>query len=124
MPTRKAISAKYQIDNKVLESIMHHLTSLRNICAHHSRLWNRKFTVTLKSPKKPQELVNNFNLNTSQDQERRIYNTLVLLAWFSGIVSPASSWGKKLITLLDSSPNNLIHMGFPPDYKNNPIWKV
>jgi abortive infection bacteriophage resistance protein len=95
MPTRKAISAKYQIDNKVLESIMHHLTSLRNICAHHSRLWNRKFTVTLKSPKKPQELVNNFNLNTSQDQERRIYNTLVLLAWFSGIVSPASSWGKK-----------------------------
>ena len=120
MTTRKAISAKYEIDNKVLESIMHHLTSVRNICAHHSRLWNCKFTITLKLPKKPTRLVNNFN----SSQPRRFYNTLVILAWFLGIVSPASSWEKRLITLLDSYPNNLSKMGFPSNYKKYPIWTV
>lgn len=120
MPTRKAIAAMYQLDNKVLASIMHHLTQVRNICAHHSRLWNRKFTVTLKLPKNPALLVTNFN----PSEPRRLYNTLVILAWLLGIVSPSSSWKKKLVTLLESYQIDLTQMGFPSNYRKYWLWTV
>ena len=99
---------------------MHHLTSLRNICAHHSRLWNRKFTITLKLPKTPQNLVRNFN----QSEPRRLYNSLVILIWLLKIVNPKSSWEKQLVALLNSCPNNLRQMGFPDDYQTYLIWTV
>lgn len=43
MATRRAISSVYLTDQRVLESWLHHLTFIRNLCAHHSRLWNREF---------------------------------------------------------------------------------
>lgn len=120
MQTRKAISNMYQLDNKVLESIMHHLTQVRNLCAHHSRLWNRKFTITLKLPKNPSLLATNFNLS----EPRRLYNTLVILVWLLNIVSPLSSWKTRLVTLLDSYQIDLSQMGFSSNYHSYPIWAV
>jgi abortive infection bacteriophage resistance protein len=38
MAVRKSISKKYQLDNKILASFMYHLSEVRNVCAHHSRL--------------------------------------------------------------------------------------
>ena len=35
------------LDEAVLISVVHHLTHIRNICAHHGRLWNKRFTVTM-----------------------------------------------------------------------------
>lgn len=45
MATRRAIAAVYGVDEKVLESWLRHLSLVRNICAHHGRLWNREFTI-------------------------------------------------------------------------------
>jgi abortive infection bacteriophage resistance protein len=47
---KKRVAGEYQIGLPVLESLLHHLVYLRNLCAHHSRLWNRKFTITLQLP--------------------------------------------------------------------------
>ena len=51
MPTRRAISAVYGVDEKALESWLRHLFLVRNTCAHHSRLWNREFTITPVLPR-------------------------------------------------------------------------
>jgi len=54
---------------------MHHLSTLRNLCAHHSRLWNREFTFTFKLPRqRPKILIGSLN----PKQPRRMYNTLVM----------------------------------------------
>ena len=37
---RSAIAKPYGLDESVLVSLAHHLTYVRNICAHHGRLWN------------------------------------------------------------------------------------
>jgi abortive infection bacteriophage resistance protein len=42
---RKQISRHFNLDPKVLESWMHCVSYVRNLCAHHSRLWNREFTI-------------------------------------------------------------------------------
>ena len=56
MSTRSKIAGTYNLDNMILQSFIHHLTEIRNICAHHSRLWNRKFTVIFQLPRNPLEL--------------------------------------------------------------------
>ncbi|HEX8255638.1 MAG TPA: Abi family protein, partial [Thermoanaerobaculia bacterium] len=38
MQTRGAIAAAFGVDERVLQSWLHHLTYVRNVCAHHSRL--------------------------------------------------------------------------------------
>ena len=44
LPTtiKQEISGKFEIHDKVLESWLTSLNAVRNICAHHSRLWNRE----------------------------------------------------------------------------------
>jgi abortive infection bacteriophage resistance protein len=75
---RNAIANVYGMDEINLVSFLHHLSTVRNICAHHSRLWNREFTFTFKLPKKrPKQLLQ--VLNFSPSTSKRIYNTLVML---------------------------------------------
>ena len=40
-------------DVRVLENWMHSFSNIRNICAHHGRLWNRRFTTLIKVPTNP-----------------------------------------------------------------------
>jgi len=37
-------------DIAFLENWLHAIANLRNSCAHHSRIWNRRFIVNLKLP--------------------------------------------------------------------------
>ncbi len=46
----------FNLDESVLTSFTHHMSHVRNICAHHGRLWNRRFTVKMKVPKSPAQL--------------------------------------------------------------------
>ena len=81
---RQRIAETYAMDEKVLVSLLHHLTLIRNICAHHSRLWNRRFTITPKLPhKKPAVLTPFFN----EAAPRQLYNALVLISYLMNIVS-------------------------------------
>ncbi|WP_165603103.1 Abi family protein [Devosia elaeis] len=46
------IAALYQVtDGQTLESWLRSLNVIRNICAHHSRLWNKPLAITPKWPK-------------------------------------------------------------------------
>ena len=45
---QKEISSPYDLHYSVMSSWLHSFTYLRNLCAHHSRLWNRTFTIKPK----------------------------------------------------------------------------
>ena len=45
------IASKYGLDWQVFASWIYGLSFLRNISAHHSRLWNRNITTQVKLPK-------------------------------------------------------------------------
>ncbi|KTD15539.1 AbiD phage protein-like protein [Legionella gratiana] len=69
---RNKIAETYHVDYQVLVSFIEHLSYARNLCAHHSRVWNKKMTKTMKIPQsKPADLVSNFNSDTSSI--RKIY---------------------------------------------------
>ena len=39
---RAALDKIYGLDQGVLKGFIRHLTYVRNLCAHHSRVWNRR----------------------------------------------------------------------------------
>jgi len=117
---RQAIAKNYGIDEIVLTSFLHHLTIVRNICAHHSRLWNRRFGFQAKMPKKPIQLHQSLN----PPHAKYLYNTLVILEHIMNIISPDHHWKTRLIALFEKRPVATPKaMGFPNDWQNRPIWK-
>nr|VFK25950.1 MAG: Abi-like protein [Candidatus Kentron sp. MB]VFK33786.1 MAG: Abi-like protein [Candidatus Kentron sp. MB] len=67
---RQAISNTYDLDHMVMASFLHHLTYVRNLCAHHSRIWDREFKIKMKIPKsRPILLVESSSEATPQTNE-------------------------------------------------------
>ena len=118
---RNTISHIYEVDEKILKSFLHHLTIIRNICAHHGRLWNRRFTFALKLPNHPEELSQSFNRN--QVSLKSLYNTLVFLKYLMDKIDPLHQWNMRLKELLKSNHINISAMGFPEDWESRPIWQ-
>jgi abortive infection bacteriophage resistance protein len=125
---RQSVADTYQLDEKTFCSLFHHLTVLRNIAAHHSRLWDRKFVVTFQLPrKKPAHLAPNFYHDPAlpPGRESKIYNSLVLLRHLLQIIEPNSHWPQRLVAHIQTLDPKLIpHMGFPPDWQKCPIWQI
>lgn len=121
---RQAIADNYGLDEVVLVSFLHHLTIVRNHCAHHGRIWNRRLTVKMRLPtKKPAELAGGV-FNREPSAHGRLYNTLAMLAYLLRGISPDSQWRRKLIELLDSCPQaSTTVMGFPKGWRSLPLWE-
>ena len=118
---RQTIADAYGLDEKVLVSFAHHLTIVRNHCAHHGRVWNRKLSLKMQIPgKKPAGLSAQFN----PAQDRRLYNTLTMLTYLMSVISPASTWRQRLKALIQATPQiTVADMGFPADWEQRAIWQ-
>ncbi len=117
---RQAIADAYDLDEKILVSFAHHLTIVRNHCAHHGRLWNRKLSMRMLIPtKKPRNLPEAFN----PTRDRYIYNTLTMLSYLMHRISPDSGWMGRLKELLIETPQvDVAAMGFPANWELRTPW--
>lgn len=120
VPADRAVLARvYGLDQGVLKGFVRHLTYVRNLCAHHSRVWNRRLTVTMPLPRrKPAGLVSSFNPN----QTRHVYNTLVMLAAMMDLGCPGHLWRTRLQRVIKEHRVNVQLMGFPKDWQQRPVW--
>lgn len=116
---RKKIARSLDLFPETLKSLLEHATYVRNLCAHHSRLWNRRFTITLALPHHPVKVVGSLN----PEEDRRIYNTLVVLAHVVDVVEPENHWAHRLLALLRAQTFPVTeHMGFPCGWETLPMW--
>ncbi len=117
---RQTIAKPYGLDEKILMSLAHHLTYVRNICAHHGRLWNKQFTVTMTIPNAPAAL----KLAMNAGATRKLYNTLAVIGYLIGIVAPGTEWRRHLVELIATCPKaDPPAMGFPANWQALPAWK-
>lgn len=120
MALRKRMSRCYRLDQQVLQSALHHLTYVRNICAHHARLWNREFVVTSSLPRKGVPLL----ISAIADRDsRQLYNTLCLIVHLMDCINPGHSWRERLGKLIAEHKPDLNAMGFPSDWATRDLWK-
>ena len=119
MPTRRGIASYYSLDEGLLGSWLHHLTVVRNTCAHHACLWNRNLSIGAKTPRNPSlEITNAF-----QRKETKFYNSLLIILHFMDRLSPESHWRQRLIDLILKHEIPVDHMGFPDGWEAEAIWK-
>jgi abortive infection bacteriophage resistance protein len=118
---KKKVANEFGLPNPMfLESWIHAFANLRNLCAHHSRIWNRRFTI---KPKLPRNAKNTFlsNLNI---HDNKLYAQLCCINYISRIISPETSFMSELKVLLsDCKLVDLKEMGFPDNWKEEAIWQ-
>jgi abortive infection bacteriophage resistance protein len=119
---RQTIADAYGLHERFFCSFVEHLAHIRNVCAHHARLWNKHLIVaTLALPKKPLELVEQLQYDPAQ--AKRLYNALTLLAWLMRIISPRSTWCERMRALITERPDLWADMGFPLDWRSFDLWR-
>jgi len=105
-----AISQKYGVSNgRVFASWLRSLNYLRNVCAHHSRLWNRNIIDQPKLSVGEVSWVDPFH----GDNHRiaRPFLLLCIAKHLLTIINPTSSWGQRLKKLLSDEFPDLAHVG-------------
>ncbi|MDE2155993.1 MAG: Abi family protein, partial [Xanthomonadaceae bacterium] len=105
-------------DAQFLVSWLHALNYVRNICAHHKRLWNRHLGIRPRFPSRslawPHHVPDNGQL----------YAVLVVIRHLMAVTSPNSRWVERLHALLAAHPVVPMEaMGFPTDWWQRVTWR-
>ncbi|MFA6699227.1 MAG: Abi family protein [Thiomicrospira sp.] len=107
---QRKIASRYGIsDPKVMVSWIRSLNYLRNVCAHHSRLWNRNMTEQPKKPKPSEAPLFEQAWNDAHSLARPFLG-LCLIQFYLCTINPTSSWWRRLTELLNTFPE-LEHLG-------------
>jgi len=128
---KTVIANKYGVQNfMVMGSWLRTLNFVRNVAAHHSRLWNKNLVDQPKLPKTGQiaafdPIVNDPLL--SQEVSSRLYSVICILIHLLKIISPNSSWRDRLREMIDQFPQvpslSISDMGFPLQWQQHDFWK-
>lgn len=111
---KKLISKDFDLPRDRLQSWLHASSHLRNLCAHHSRVWNREYGVTPSVPRRERGHI---------IQRKRFYNHAVAIQTLLKRISGDSHWADRLQNLLVNHPNIPIDsMGFPDNWSANRVW--
>lgn len=111
---QKLICKHFEINYVVMESWLHTLTYLRNLCAHHSKLWSRNFTL------KPL-IANNYRQQLKTNN--KFSAQAAILKIFLDVISPDNEWAKHLHDLINEHPMiDSKKMGFNEKWHLDPFW--
>jgi len=118
-PNRKAIADYFGIKETVFTTWLHTLVYIRNICAHHARLWNKDLRIPVKLPKK----TTNKWLSVLNLTNRKIYVVLAIICYLHDTIIPHHHFRQKLKDLIKKYPDtDITAMGFPQTWTSDPFW--
>ncbi|MCF8258031.1 MAG: Abi family protein [Flavobacteriales bacterium] len=124
LPEKNAIAAAFGLYNqKYLGSWLIAITLIRNIIAHHGRLWNRVIINKYDWPATtPRPLLGHVPDNY---QRRKIFPILSAIMYLTDSISPGHHLRSELLELFKQFPKvELYRMGFPKGWENEPTWKL
>ncbi|MFV3332707.1 Abi family protein [Pseudomonas sp. NY15437] len=124
---RKAIASCFGYNEEILQSWLKSTTLLRNLCAHHSRVWNNN--VGADSPRHAKSIVSEFN--QQQRDQGRVFNRLVAIQALMNVIDPTSDWKQKLKVVISSLPLGSMNkagitpavLGLVIGWEQRPFWQ-
>lgn len=117
---KTAVTLHFGLNNvRLLENWIHCFSNIRNICAHHGRLWNRRLTAHISLPTNPRfEFLQNTNI-----YPYKLYAALSCMQYILKIINPANDFGNQLKTLMQTCPlRQEREMGFPAQWQTENLW--
>ena len=117
---KKQVAREFNLSYLDFSSWLTSLAVLRNCCAHHTRIWNRIFTIKPTLPKH----LNGAWLNSFHGPDNKLYPHLCVIRYLLNQIYPGNTFEDDLKTLLQNNPNvDVRAMGFPLDWKTQPLWQ-
>lgn len=111
---KKAVAKAFGLSVSLLESWLHALTILRNTCAHHGRVWNRRFAYR---PEVYAQAPHHFR------DPQSYYCLAVVMRLFSRVVDAHDEWPIRLMDLFKAHPGiDPADLGFPLGWEADLIW--
>lgn len=119
--TKKQVAWIFKIKAPfILESWLHTLTYIRNIVAHHNRLWNRELAIKPAILKKP---IGTW-IDCNSIQKNRLYLAISSIQYLLNAISLDNTFSYQLKELFKEYPKvDLSKMGFPSNWEKQPLWK-
>jgi abortive infection bacteriophage resistance protein len=93
---KKSIALHFNTKPYFLESWIHSISVLRNLCAHHCRIWNRTFTIRPKLHSYQKSLI---------DNDKKVASLIVVLLHLLKTLNKNSEFENALIALLNAKPD-------------------
>jgi len=120
-PEKKAVARHFGISHPpVLESWLQSMSYIRNVCAHHSRLWNRVLTIRPNYLERP--------IDTWIDDRPpndKSYFLVCCFLYMLRAVNPNTRFATHFKNLLNRYPNiKLGAMGFPVNWESQAFWSI
>lgn len=101
----------------VMTSWLHAINTVRNMCAHHARLWNKTLGYKPIVPKSDEAW------NYVRVHNNKTFAILSILNYLLVRIAPDTKWKSRLVALLDEYPRiDTSRMGFPADWQSDPLW--
>jgi abortive infection bacteriophage resistance protein len=117
---KRDIAHHFGLPDSVFSTWLHSIVYLRNVCAHHSRLWNRGLSIKPQSPNSPRKVW----LKNREVRTDKAYFALSMTKYLLQTVNPKSTFTAKFVRLVNKYPNvDVKAMGFPDDWENEPLWQ-
>jgi abortive infection bacteriophage resistance protein len=106
------------INKVVFYKWFHALSGVRNICAHHSRLWNRTLGVSFEVPKGLESFEN------IKESKNKVFFALSVIEYLLTCIGEDEiDFKTKIKNLIKKYPKvKLESMGFIENWQQNPIW--
>lgn len=120
VPEKKKIAHNLRTKHpSILGSWLMAITVVRNICAHHSRLWNRSLTWPMMPNQLPLPWV-----DVTAVPPKKLYATICCMQYLLQSISPENRFRLRFEHLFADYPNiNIQTMGFTPDWNQQPLWQ-
>ena len=121
---RRSVSDQYGLAPVVLSSLTHQLAYVRNLCAHHSRLWDRDWSIKCDVPNDA-----NWRGPNAVDNSRVLFTLLMMKQVMKR--SPylqefCDAWSTRLRALIQTklpkANASLAAMGMSATWFNHPMW--
>lgn len=126
---RRVIAHHFGLDDKTFQSWMHSVVYVRNVCAHHGRLWTRVMRISPGVPSKPQfpfltHTIKYHPVTRIPLNNNRVYFLISMLLYWLNIINKRNRFKEKLFDLLKKYPMvDISAMGFPDDWEREQLWQ-
>jgi len=118
---KQSVADLFAMPHNIFVSWMLTINTVRNIAAHHSRLWNRKIGSgpTIPTGKNYRE----WNTPVLIKHER-VFAAFSVISYCVRKVTGNNHWAQRFAELLQKHPNIPVrYMGFPEKWAESPIWE-
>ena len=125
---KQRIAMAFEMNIKFFQSSLHVLSYIRNICAHYSRLYDKKISIKPKNIALYNTSLDCFSVKFGRTD--RLYPIFYIISLYLLVIDPKSKFCTLIKNLIDKYKElsedkiNYKDMGFPENWENQKLFEI